>query len=353
MSPNRRLPAEWEAQSGVLLVWPDARTDWVNHLAEVAAVYTRIASLIGSRQPLLVACRQPADASTVRSCLLDVGIPADRLSLLCVPFNDTWVRDFGPLTITTRHSARLKDFRFNGWGGQYPFDLDTGFTARLVQTGALGNRDPEPVNMVLEGGAIETDGLGSLMATHRSIVDPARNPGMTRQMAESRLTNELGIQRFLWLDHGAISGDDTGGHIDMLARFCDPESIVYSTALKTDPDRGGLGALAGELSRLRTWENKPYRLIPLPPIKPIWDKSGRRLPASYANFLIINEAVLVPVYDDVSDRDALEVLGNCFPHRQILPVNCLPLIRENGSLHCITLQFPQAIELPILSPENP
>ncbi|MEA3643972.1 MAG: agmatine deiminase family protein [Lamprobacter sp.] len=300
----------------------------------------------------------------------------DRIQFALAPSNDTWARDHGPISVIDRASGqcRLIDFRFNGWGGKYPAELDDRITARLYAAGSfarlsenqqdsaakLASAGPmstthaaadariqsadqglESGPLVLEGGAIESDGAGSLLAVRRTIVDPKRNPGWSQAAIEAELRGRLGIERFLWLEHGQLSGDDTDGHIDTLARFCDPQTICYAASDDPgDPDHPALERLAAELRALRQHNGKPYRLVPLPQPAPIHDEYGQRLPAGYANFLIINQTVLVPVYDDPADAIACARLAECFPGRRIEPLDCRPLIRQGGSLHCITMQLP-------------
>ncbi|MBK5941936.1 agmatine deiminase family protein [Halochromatium roseum] len=430
----RHLPAEWEPQQAVMLTWPHAATDWAAQLDAVEAVYRRLARLITAEQDLLIVCRDQAHQRVIQAQLSDLtnkdnpaagsgtgseaGAGAEpvkeartdadadlsaeasakgqngqgRIRFVIAPSNDTWARDHGPISvIDPATDARiLFDFRFNGWGGKYPAELDDRITATVYAAGgfaapdearlddpasnsktrpsASASRDAtlrvmasgqpqktdrprfrldsardhlEPSPLVLEGGAIETDGAGSLLAVRRTIVDPARNPGWSQEAIEAELRERLGVERFLWLEHGQLSGDDTDGHIDTLARYCDPRTICYAaSADPSDSDHPALEQLAAELRALRQRNGEPYRLVALPQPAPIYDEDGQRLPAGYANFLIINRAVLVPVYDDPADAIACERLAGCFPGRRIEPVDCRPLIRQGGSLHCITMQLP-------------
>jgi agmatine/peptidylarginine deiminase len=299
-----------------------------------------------------------------------------RIRFAVAPSNDTWARDHGPISvIDLATDARiLIDFRFNGWGGKYPADLDDRITTTLYAAGGFARLSEhqldsaakrprtgpmssssaatdacvqgadeglESSQLVLEGGAIESDGAGSLLAVRRTIIDPARNPGWSQAAIEAELRDRLGIERVLWLEHGQLSGDDTDGHIDTLARFCDTQTLCYAASDDpSDPDHPALVRLAAELQALRQRNDEPYRLVALPQPAPIHDEDGQRLPAGYVNFLIINRAVLVPVYDDPADAIACERLAGCFPGRRIEPIDCRPLIRQGGSLHCITMQLP-------------
>jgi agmatine/peptidylarginine deiminase len=260
------------------------------------------------------------------------------------PSDDTWARDHGPIGVETADGVELLDFGFNGWGGKFAAERDDDVPSALARSGAFGATPCRKVPFVLEGGAIETDGQGTLLATRHSVVTDTRNPGLGETRVEELLRSELGVSRFLWLDHGALSGDDTDGHVDTLARFADPRTILYATTTRNDPDHPGLEAMRAQLARLRTAEGAPYRLVPLPP-PGLHFEGDRRLPATYANFLMVNGAVLLPVYGVHSDGVAMRVVGDCFPGREVVPVDCRALIRQHGSLHCVTMQLPASVDL--------
>jgi agmatine/peptidylarginine deiminase len=344
----RRLPAEWEAQRAVLLTWPHAGTDWAPFLAEVEQVYLRLAQLITRRQELLVVCRDLPHRAAVQARLSAAGVDASAVHCALAPSDDSWSRDHGPITVLTEGGrARLLDFRFNGWGGKYPADLDDQITAHLWQAGCFGDAELEPSELVLEGGAIETDGAGTLLAVRRTLLDPARNGGWDLGRIEAELTARLGIRRCHWLDHGQLSGDDTDGHIDTLARFCTADTICHATPHPSADaaEADSLAAMIDELHRLRRADGKTYHLIPLPAPAPITDNEGAPLPAGYANFLLINGALLLPTYGDAADITAAERLASVFPGRSIEPVDCRALIRQGGSLHCVSMQLPRALPL--------
>jgi len=340
-----RLPAEWEPQSAVMLTWPHADTDWAPLLTEAEAVYLEIACHVIQYQKLIIACHDRGHLNRIKVLLNEANIAPDRLLLAIAPGNDTWARDHGPLTVITEQAPLLLDFRFNGWGGKYAAELDDQITRRLASAGCFGDVPLQPVELTLEGGAVETDGQGTLLATEGSVITYSRNPGLAKQEIEKRLRELLGIEHFLWLKHGHLRGDDTDGHIDTLARFCDAETIAYVTCLPEDEDFAQIEAMDRELAALRTADGRPYRLVPLPPLQPQYNEDGRRLPATYANFLIINGAVLLPIYNDPADGEAIRILGACFPGREIIPIDCRTLIRQNGSLHCITMQIPAQVEI--------
>lgn len=346
-----RLPAEWEPQRAVMLTWPHPDTDWGDQLEAVETLYLRLAEEITRREDLLLVCPDGLLQRGLAERLEALGIPMQRVFFTLAPSNDTWARDHGPITVLEGGRATVLDFRFNGWGDKFPSALDDAIVEGLHQTGLFGDSPIRSPQLVLEGGALETDGQGTLLATRGSVLSATRNPGLNAGEMERRFAELLGIRRTLWLDHGHLTGDDTDGHIDTLARFANPDTILYATAHEHDPDAPELRAMADELAALRNAEGRPYRLVPLPPIEPILDPAdGRRLPAAYANFLIINGAVLLPIYGDASDEQAIRTVEACFPDRQVAPVDCRALITQNGSLHCITMQLPQALELIRIDP---
>ena len=342
-----RLPAEWEPQAAVMLTWPHRETDWADDLEAVEALYERIAATIAARQRVLIVCHNDSQREQVRERLLGTSVAASGVRSCTAPSNDTWTRDHGPITVLDDDGrARLVDFRFNGWGGKHPSNLDDRITATLQAANCFAGASMHSSPLVLEGGAIDSDGKGTLLAVRRTLIDPARNPGWSQQRIEAELRAELGANRLLWLDHGQLSGDDTDGHIDTLARFCDTETICFVESTDANhPDHAELMAMQQELLAMRQRDGRPYRLIPLPLPGPITCNDRELLPATYANFLIISGAVMVPVYNDPADKIALEQLRRAFPGRDVLPVDCRPLIRQGGSLHCITMQLPAALGL--------
>ena len=345
-----RLPAEWEPQSGVMLTWPHDATDWADQLDGVDRLWSELTAAITRFEPVLIVCRDPNHRGRIETLTRAAGADPARVHLAIAPSDDSWARDHGPITVLDPAGRpRLLDFRFNGWGEKFAAARDDALTGALHRAGAFGETPPESVDLVVEGGAIESDGRGTLLAVARTLVDPSRNPGLDRAALEARLGDLLGVDRFLWLEHGQISGDDTDGHIDTLARFTDPETLCYARCEDLDdPDHGPLAAMEAELRALRTRDGAPYRLVPLPSPAPQTDAGGRRLPAGYANFLIINGAVLVPTYADPADPKALAVIAGLFPDREVLGIDCRRLIRQSGSLHCVTMQLPAGV-LPVSS----
>jgi agmatine/peptidylarginine deiminase len=341
----QRLPAEWEPQAGVMLTWPHADTDWADRLEQVFPVFAQIGAAVSRSELLLSVCRSPTHADQVRRALCGAGADPGNLRFSVADSDDTWARDHGPLTTLASGRPVMNDFRFNGWGGKFDASRDDRISANLHGNGAFGQCLLQPQPFVLEGGAIETDGHGTLLATRSAVLSDSRNPGLSQQVVEQRLGETLGIDRFLWLDHGDITGDDTDGHIDTLARFVDVGTIVYATAPEGDPDHAALSAMARELGKMTDVNGKPFALHPLPFPGVHLDEHGRRLPATYANFLFTNDAVLLPVYHVPADAQAVELMRRLCPGREIVPIDCREIVRQNGSLHCLTMQFPAGTPL--------
>ena len=307
----------------------------------VEPVFVNIATVVCQQQQLIVAVNDASVQARVADHLQRANIPSDRYGLWMVPSNDTWARDHGPITVLEEGQPVLLDFCFTGWGGKFAADRDDALTSILHKQGVFGSVPLRRIPFVLEGGSIEVDGVGSLLTTASCLLTPTRNGTLDRLSIEAALRNHLGIERVLWLHHGHLAGDDTDGHIDTLARFCSSDTLAYQSCTNpTDEHFDSLHAMAEELAALRQPNGVPYRLVPLPWPNPKYASDGRRLPATYANFLIINHAVLVPTYEDPADETALALLQTCFPGRRTVGIPCLPLLQQNGSLHCLTMQLP-------------
>lgn len=341
---DQYFPPEWAPQSAVLIAWPHPDGDFAPWYTEVNATYLRIAEAVSKRETLVIACANEPLRRHVMAQLEGSAADVQRILALTIGYDDIWVRDTAPLTIETRTGPRLLDFRFNGWGSKYECSRDRAFARNLMASQPFDEVPGEAVDFVLEGGSIDTDGEGTLLTTRYCLLNPNRNPTYTASEIEAVLRKRLGVHRILWLDYGRAEGDDTDAHVDTLARFCSPEMIAYTSCDDPDdPHYEGLKAMEEELRSLRSVSGAPYRLVALPIPQPIVDEHGKRLPATYANFLVINGAVLLPVYADPHDETAARRLQECFPDRQIVPIDCRPLICQYGSLHCMTMQFPAAL----------
>jgi len=341
---NRWFPPEWYEQSAVMLTWPHEHSDWARILHLVEPVFTEIGYCVSQHEQILIVAYDQKHLEHIRTLLELRGVDPGKVCLYTQMGNDTWSRDFGPITVFDNQRPLLLDFQFNGWGNKFTADLDNEISRSLLTQDAFADLEMHSIDFVLEGGSVETDGKGTLLTTSRCLLAETRNPNHTYQQIESILRTQLGVDRFLWLDHGALAGDDTDSHIDTLARFCDEETIVYCYCDdENDSHFAELQRMEQQLLTFRTAEGKPYRLVRLPLPGAKFDEDRQRLPATYANFLIINEAVLVPTYQDPADDKALQIIKECFPERAIIGVDCLPLIQQYGSLHCVTMQLPLGV----------
>ena len=325
---NYRLPAEWEPQSGVQLTWPHAGTDWAPMLDDILKTYDEMAREIEKREALLI---------------------------VHPPTNDTWARDHGFITLVDNtppekssnsksSNSKLLDFKFNGWGEKFPADLDNAINRRLYDEGHFNGTYVDHLDFVLEGGSIESDGQGTIFTTSRCLLAPHRNQPLTRRQIEERLKSYLCAERIVWIDHGHLTGDDTDGHIDTLVRVAPDATLLYvGCDDPADEQYADLQQMEARLRTLRTIDGHPYSLRRLPTPRPIYD-GGDRLPATYANFLVINGAVLCPTYNQPDlDAEALRIIGEAFPNRDIVGIDCQSVIRQHGSLHCCTMQFPAGV----------
>jgi len=343
MTAQPRFPAEWENQSAVLIAWPHAETDWADRLAEVEDTYIALVAAITRFERVLI-CVADEDLQTyaearLRSARIDMA----QVSFITVEYDDTWLRDSGPISLRRADGGfQLLDFRFTGWGGKFEASRDDLLVGALHRAGMFADSQVQSIDFALEGGAIDTDGAGTLLTTWQCLHE--RHPQRTRASLSADLATWLAQDRVLWLDHGYLEGDDTDAHVDTLARFAAPDAIVFQSCDDpTDSHYAELQAMGAEIAALRQTNGQPYRLFPLPWAEPILDE-GRRLAASYANFLIVNGAVLMPAYGDPADARAQAVLAEAFPGREIVPVPCRALIWQNGSLHCITMQMPAGLQ---------
>lgn len=334
------LPPEWATQEFVQLTWPHADTDWAYMLHEVTECFVNIAREIVKRQQLLIVC---VDAEEVETYFSDDEL--QRISFAKMPTNDTWARDHGGITVFEDGKAVVYDFTFNGWGMKFAANHDNQITRKLYQSGifeAYGYKNC--MDFVLEGGSIESDGEGTILTTAECLLSDNRN-NSSREVIEQKLKDYFGAEQILWLDHGYLAGDDTDSHVDTLARLCPNNTIAYVKCDdETDEHYEALKKMEEELQSFSTLKGGgSYNLIPLPMADAVYDEDGERIPATYANFLIINGAVLLPVYNSEKDAIAIAQMQKAFPKHEIVPIDCNALIKQHGSLHCVTMQYPKNI----------
>lgn len=338
-----RLPAEWEAQSTIQLTWPHAATDWNYCLDDITRTYVELADAITRDESLLIVA---PDTENIRQLLCEKlsAEQNERISYCECLTNDTWARDHGFITLLDEtNEPVLLDFQFNGWGKKFPAQLDNAINRHIFCAGAIGNHVEIHDNFVLEGGSIESDGRGTLLTTSNCLLAPHRNQPMTQEQIEQELCNSLHVRRVLWLDHGHLEGDDTDGHIDTLARFAPGDTILYVRCSDiNDEHYEDLLAMEKQLQSFRTPEGNPYRLLPLPIPQAIYDDRGERLPATYANFVVLNHSVIVPTYNQPAlDKEALRTIGQAFYGRKMVGIDSRTIIRQHGSIHCCTMQYPK------------
>ena len=337
--PPVRLPAQWEPIGAVLMAWPSAHSDWAPWLVAARETVTMIISAIAPRARVILLTD---DLQSLRELVRNLG---PRLTVVELPTNDTWTRDYGPITVLERDAPRLLDFGFNGWGLKFAADLDNQATSRLVAAGHLGAARLDRPGLWLEGGAIESDGRGRLLTTTRCLLSPNRHPHLDRDSIDAELRRWLGVDTISWLEHGHLDGDDTDAHIDTLARLCPHDTIAYVRCDDpSDAHYPAFCAMQDELRALRTSRGEPYRLVPLPWPRPCFATDGHRLPATYANYLVVNGAVLMPTYGDPTiDATAVAAIAEVYPEHEIVGIDCRVLIEQHGSLHCMTMHIPKPV----------
>ena len=336
------LPAEWEPQSGVMLTWPHAETDWAPYLDEICETYLQMAEAIARRERLLVVAPHAEETDAMLNGRLGKEM-MQNVRIVELPTNDTWARDHGFITLRNADGTPLLlDFCFNGWGEKFDARLDNAINKGVIEwlmeeRRALSdncqdnNQTPlnaphstfncQTIDFVLEGGSIESDGQGTIFTTTSCLLAPHRNQPLTKEQIDERLRQMLGADRIVWLDHGQLIGDDTDGHIDTIVRPCAHDTLLYIRCDNPNDEH-----------------YEDFKALPI-----YYD--GERLPATYANFLIINGAVLVPTYrQPENDAKALETLQKAFPDREMVPIDSTIITRQHGSIHCCTMQIPKEMQ---------
>lgn len=335
-----RLPAEWERTGAILIAWPHEETDWAYMLPEINECYVRICEALSRHTRVIIVSQRPSQLLT---SIMMSEIVLENITWADASTNDTWTRDYGPIVTTEGPDDWfINDFKFNGWGLKFAADKDNLVTSTLCSNGMLMGQYVNRLGFVLEGGSIESDGKGTIMTTSRCLLSPNRNGDLSKDEIEDYLKQSLGAKRVLWIENGALEGDDTDSHIDTLARFAPNDTIVYvGCDDASDTHFVELKKLEKELMELRTSEGEPYRLVKLPLPEAIFDEENNRLPATFANFLIVNDVVFVPTYrQPEKDAQALAAVKVAFLGFKIEPVDCTELIYQHGSLHCATMQLP-------------
>ena len=342
MKNNRwRFPAEWEHDCAILVAWPHTETDWADMLDDIRRCYCEMIDAFTVWHDVIVVAPNTTDSRQMLNGLKY----RDRIFYVNVPTNDTWTRDYGPLTVECQDgSFRTLDFCFNGWGMKFAACHDNLVNSHLKDISLISAPLINCRDFVLEGGGIESDGCGSLMTTAHCQLSPNRNATLSREQISDRLLHDFGASQILWINHGYLAGDDTDSHVDTLARFAPRESILYvGCSDPTDEHFEELKLMRDDIFKFRTLDGNPFNLFELPLPDPIYDDSGDRLPATYANFLATPRAVFMPVYGQpMKDELARQIISVAF-ERPVVTVDCRPLIRQHGSLHCATMQLPRQI----------
>ncbi len=337
-----RMPAEWAPHRGTWLSWPHREESWPDRFEPVPAVFVEIVRHLVPHEEVHINVAGPEMAADVRARLEAAGVPAARVFLHQNPTNDAWCRDHGPVfvareTASGRREEAIVDWGYNAWGGKYPpFDKDDVIPTLIGAKFKLRVFHP---GIVMEGGSIDVNGKGTLLTTESCLLNPNRNPSLSKAQIEQYLEDYLGVTRILWLGDG-IEGDDTDGHVDDLTRFVDETTVV--TVVEDDPRDRNFAPLKENLERLRRMTDQDGRTLrvvtlPMPPAMHIGDQ---RLPASYANFYIANGVVLLPAYHPPTDEVARAALQKCFPTRRVIPIDSTALVWGLGSFHCVTQQWP-------------
>ena len=350
-----RMPAEWEPQSFIQLTWPHANTDWLPILDEITETYVEMADAITLREPLLIVHPHPEEVKSLLTARIS-ETQMKRITYFQCETNDTWARDHGFISLIERREERgerkeerlrvgelssgmrgeicLLDFCFNGWGEKFEANLDNAINAKLFNRLPFhrNSQYEDHLNFVLEGGSIESDGEGTIFTTRCCLLAPHRNQPLNEAEIEKELKSRLHAKRIIWLDCEPMPGDDTDGHIDTIVRIAPENTLLYNKDKQ----------LTEQLKGLRTLDGQPYRLLELPLPSPIYDEDGEQLPATYANFLILNGAVLVPTYNlPENDAEAISIIQSAFTDREMVPIDSRSTIKQHGSIHCCTMQYPK------------
>ena len=336
-----QMPAEWEPHAATWLAWPHNQETWPEKFDAISGVYAQMIEALHQSERVNICVNDATSVQSVQQQLGNTDVDISRISLYEIPTNDAWARDHCPTFLTRQHDKHTElcqaNWTFNAWGSRYPpWDLDDAVPGHIARHLGLHSFTPD---IVLEGGSIEVNGQGMLLTTESCLLNPNRNPRLTRSDIEQILKEYVGVQHIGWLGDGIV-GDDTDGHVDDIARFVNSRTVVC--AVEEDPTDVNYKTLQDNLHRLQYMQDQngqPLHVLPLPMPGPV-EYDGERLPASYANFYIANGTVLVPTYDHPNDRRALSILRELFPGHRVRGISCTDLVLGFGALHCVTMQQP-------------
>ena len=341
MSLNRLAP-EWERQDAIIIVWPYIPSDWKSNLNAVEKTYLKLSNHISQKQRLIIAANNQAHTSHIFEHLEDNRVNIDKIEIIVVPTTDTWIRDFGPIAITSESCTYIYDFKFDAWGQKYQCDLDNSFNKKFIKALNLSSKYVQ-INQVLEAGNIEINGKGEMFTSQSCFKRNMKIAPVNFLDLENHFLDWFGATKIFWIDTNPLIGDDTDGHIDNLIRYCSDDIVIYaSKGHKNDANNNSLTKLRKQLETIKLNHCKNLELVPLPLPDPII-KSEIQLPASYANFLITNHFVFVPVFNDKQDQYTLKILDELFLSREIIEIDCTTLIQQYGGIHCATMQISEGL----------
>jgi len=335
------LPAEWEKQDAIQLTWPHANTDWKPYLDDITETFLQLSKAISDKEKLIIATPNKKSLSDYLSKKLSESNLKNIIIYECNS-NDTWARDHGAITLKNKNGDYLLlDFKFNGWGEKFKAEKDNKITHNLYTQNAFNGSLVDYNDFVLEGGSIETDGKGTIFTTTCCLLAPHRNQPLDKTEIENQLKERLNANRIVWLEHGELIGDDTDGHIDTIVRTAPNDTLLYMRFDNSqDPQYNDFIELEKQLKSLTTADGHPYRLLALPAPDAMYDE-GDRLPATYANFVILNNLVIVPSYNQQEkDKEARNIIQQAFPQHEVISIDASTVVRQHGSLHCLTMQYP-------------
>jgi agmatine deiminase len=337
MPVSNHMSAEWAPHSATWAAWPYDDDYWRGQLSAVRNELAIFFAAIAEAEPLHLLVHDAETEADARSRLQAIDASFDSITVHRLPYNDIWLRDSGPTFVQSATQLKAINWQFNAWGDKFPWELDNAIAPEII--GIVG-ADREDVDVVMEGGSLEVNGIGMLLTTRQCLLSPMRNPNRSEAELTTILRQVLGVTQVIWLDEG-LEGDHTDGHIDTITRFVDAKTIVTSTC--DDPTDANFEPMQANLNTLRSVrdnQGQPFKIVELPLPQNRREFDGDRLAMSYANFYIANGRVIVPLYDDPNDENAIQVLGQCFPDRQVIGLMSKALVTGGGSFHCITQQQP-------------